>query len=447
VPPLQRRSLPFLNLALHGRCPGGPYGRVVPTTERPLPLRGSGPVSNQNGLARHLWTSGWTLLPLRLFLGVTFVYAGFQKLADPDFLDAAAPSSIQAQLHAATNSSPIGGLLGGLAHQATAAGVIIALAELAVGTGALLGLWTRVAAAGGLALSVGFLLTVSWHSHPYYLGPDVVFAAAWVPLVLAGAGDDPRLSLDARLRRNTSVALGLAPTQAVPVAFGTVQRLCGGYQNDRCRYRHGQPCGPDLCPVVNLPALDSATAENLDRRTFLHQARLAGMFVLGGAVASASTAVIGRLLAGTGDGTDPVTALPPSEIPSRGSTGTTGSEGGTPTTSQPSPSGSATDLPSGVAIGPASAVRVGGVASFSDPASGSPAYVVQPSAGRFAAFSAICPHAGCTVQYSRSVDGFVCPCHGARFDGTGGLLDGPARRSLDAITVAPGSDGQLYVDG
>ncbi len=30
--------------------------------------------------------TGWYLLPLRLFLGVTFVFAGFQKLSNPDVL-------------------------------------------------------------------------------------------------------------------------------------------------------------------------------------------------------------------------------------------------------------------------------------------------------------------------------------------------------------------------
>ena len=90
--------MPFFDLAPDGCCPGGAYGQDVSTTVRSHSLRGSGPGSDQNGPSRHLWTSGWTLLPLQLFLGVTFVYAGLQKLADPNFLDAAASSSIQAQL-------------------------------------------------------------------------------------------------------------------------------------------------------------------------------------------------------------------------------------------------------------------------------------------------------------------------------------------------------------
>ena len=39
------------------------------------------------------------LFPLRLFLGVTFVYAGIQKLSDPGFLHAGAPTYIGTQLH------------------------------------------------------------------------------------------------------------------------------------------------------------------------------------------------------------------------------------------------------------------------------------------------------------------------------------------------------------
>jgi thiosulfate dehydrogenase (quinone) large subunit len=89
---------------------------------------------------------------------------------------------------------------------------------------------------------------------------------------------------------------------------------------------------------------------------------------------------------------------------------------------------------------------VGGVASFEDPASGSLAYVVQPTAGDFKAFSSVCPHAGCQVGYSRSDREFVCPCHGARFDATGNVIQGPAQRSLSPITVTSSTDGQLYVD-
>ena len=45
------------------------------------------------------------LLPLRALLGFTFYFTGLRKLATPQFFDAAAPASIQAQLAASTRST------------------------------------------------------------------------------------------------------------------------------------------------------------------------------------------------------------------------------------------------------------------------------------------------------------------------------------------------------
>jgi thiosulfate dehydrogenase [quinone] large subunit len=99
---------------------------------------------------------------------------------------------------------------------------------------------------------------------------------------------------------------------------------------------------------------------------------------------------------------------------------------------------------SGTRIGPASAVPVGGAASSTDPGSGDPAFVVQPTAGSFVSFDAICTHQGCPVEYSGSV--FQCPCHGAQFDArTGQVVRGPATQPLAPITIHEGPDGQLYV--
>ena len=138
------------------------------------------------------------LVPLRAFLGFTFSFAGLQKLANPGFFDASNPASIQAQLAGAVRSSPVHALIAPLAHQAVALGVLIACGELAVGLGTLAGLWGRVAAAGGLVLSLMLFLTVSFHASPYYTGSDIVFVFAWTPLLLAGSGV---LSVDDFLRR------------------------------------------------------------------------------------------------------------------------------------------------------------------------------------------------------------------------------------------------------
>jgi len=136
---------------------------------------------------------GWYLVPLRLFLGATFLFAGLQKLANPDFLRSTSPISIHAQLVGSTHTSPIGDLLSHLAGAATVVGVLIAVGEVAIGVGALLGLLTRVAAIGGVLVSLSLFLAISFHSHPFYTGSDIVFLFAWTPFVLAGAAGAPAI--------------------------------------------------------------------------------------------------------------------------------------------------------------------------------------------------------------------------------------------------------------
>jgi thiosulfate dehydrogenase [quinone] large subunit len=140
-----------------------------------------------------LTTRNWSLWPLRLFLGVTFTYAGLQKLANPSYLDASSPTSVQATILSLQHSSPIGWLLGISAHAPALVGVLIAVGELSVGLATLAGLWVRLAAAGGLFLSLTFFLTVSFHTTPYYYGSDIVFLFAWSVPLLAGAWPEPTL--------------------------------------------------------------------------------------------------------------------------------------------------------------------------------------------------------------------------------------------------------------
>ena len=147
---------------------------------------------------------GWKLMPLRAFLGVTFVYAALQKLANPNYLRASSPTSVVSQMKALESSSPIGGLLRLSLHAPTLVGLMIAFGELAVAVGVLAGLWTRLAAVGGMLLSLTFFLTVSWATTPYYYGSDIAFLFAWSVLATCGAGGV--LSLDAWIEARAAAA-------------------------------------------------------------------------------------------------------------------------------------------------------------------------------------------------------------------------------------------------
>jgi thiosulfate dehydrogenase [quinone] large subunit len=130
----------------------------------------------------------WILLILRAYLGFTFVYAGVSKIGGRSFLDGSAPTSMHATLLAVRAHSPIGGLLGPVEHHSFAFGLLIAFGETAVGVGMLLGLFARVAALGGMLISLSLFLTVSWNATPWYTGADIVYLFAFTPVLLGGAG-------------------------------------------------------------------------------------------------------------------------------------------------------------------------------------------------------------------------------------------------------------------
>ncbi|MFR9756261.1 DoxX family membrane protein [Streptomyces sp. TR06-5] len=197
-----------------GTGPSGPTGpqpedtgtRVLPEYADPTSRR-----PRRNDPVRHAFypgrrmNLGIVLLPLRLILGFVSVYAGMGKLSDPVYFDGGdrgsmvswlqslEPWSIASPLHAFAVSHPVG------------AGLTIAFLQIIVGVLTLFGLWQRLAAGVGAALSVALLVTVAWSSVPVYDAPDMLFLAAWSPLVIAGA---PVYSLDARLAGEAWRTLG-----------------------------------------------------------------------------------------------------------------------------------------------------------------------------------------------------------------------------------------------
>jgi thiosulfate dehydrogenase [quinone] large subunit len=130
---------------------------------------------------------GWTLLPLRAFLAFTFLYAGLSKIGDRSFFDDSDPSSMHSTVVAVKGNSPIGGLLQPVADHSLLFGLPMALGEVAVGIGMLLGLFSRLVAIGGMVLALSLFLTVSWGADPWYTGADIVYVFAFTPILLAGA--------------------------------------------------------------------------------------------------------------------------------------------------------------------------------------------------------------------------------------------------------------------
>jgi thiosulfate dehydrogenase [quinone] large subunit len=306
------------------------------------------------------------LLPLRAFLGVTFVYAGVQKLSDPGFLHPGASTYIGTQLSGFAHGTPGGFLLRTFAiPHAQLAGVGVAVTEIAVGVLVLAGLATQLAAVVGLSLNLVLFLTASWKTSPYFLGSDIVFAFAWLPFVLTGSAGQPALDHALARRPVRAAANGMTRRQALAAAWG------------------------------------------------------------GAAAASAAIAGLAAALKGRAAMTHTLAAGTPAPTPARRRRAR-----------RPR-------VPAGaVRLGSSSQLTAGSGALYADPADGQADIVVRQPSGALTACSAICPHAGCRVEYSSGA--LVCHCHGSVFDShTGAVRRGPAVQPLARKRVIE-RDGSIY---
>lgn len=330
------------------------------------------------------------LLPIRFFLGGTFLYAGLDKLIDPTFLRSAGPGSIAAQLDAFARVSPISPLVQIFGERFPILfGLLIAVAEIAIGLGALTGLLFRIAAAGGAALSILFWLTASWATKPYYYGPDLPYAFGWITLALAGHG-------------------GL---------------LVVGSWLDRQFY--------------GVDSYDAPTS--LERRRILE----GGVLAVAALVVAGVGGTLGAALLGQPRGTESGSHAPLN--PPGVGLGDGASASPVPGTASPGPIASAGSpapatpgaTATGKVLGKASQVTSRHAIAFRDPQTGDPALVVKLPDGSLAAFDAVCTHAGCTVEWDFGSGYLICPCHGATFDPAQGAapIAGPTDQPLASLPI------------
>ena len=69
-----------------------------------------------------------------------------------------------------------------------------------------------------------------------------------------------------------------------------------------------------------------------------------------------------------------------------------------------------------------------------------PAIVVRTAAGDIKAFSAVCTHLQCIVQYRPDMERIWCACHNGQFDISGRNVAGPPPRPLEEYNVAVRGD-------
>ena len=264
----------------------------------------------------------WPLRVMRLWLGATWIYAGWDKASDPGFLTSGSPTFIGSQLAAYAQNSPIDFLLNKILDHATQVGILVMVAEFAIGFATLLWIAPTWAAFGGFVMSISLWLSSSWNVQPYFMASDSAYAILWLTYFLFLYGS----------RRKSNISI--------------------------------------------------------DRRGFIRVSSIAALTVAG--------VGLGRL------------------FPKKAAA---------------------------VSAGPAKIIEdaslaVGKIHNFTSK-SGSPAVLFKSKTGVYA-YSAVCTHEGCTVQYNSASKNLQCGCHGAVFDpgNDGTVVTGPTNKPLPKIKVA-----------
>jgi thiosulfate dehydrogenase [quinone] large subunit len=191
---------------------------------------------------------------LRIFLGVTWIYAGWDKASDPGFLSKGAPTFIGTQLEAFSQNSPIGGLLQHGIEHATQVGIFVMLSEFAIGFATLLFIAPASAALGGFAMSTGLWLSSSFHTTPYFLASDTAYAILWLVYVLLLIGNKkmPAINIQRRgiLRAGSVGALAIAASflgKAFPKATAADAQSTGAKTSG------AKASGKQIVKLANLP--------------------------------------------------------------------------------------------------------------------------------------------------------------------------------------------------
>jgi thiosulfate dehydrogenase [quinone] large subunit len=143
---------------------------------------------------------------IRLWLGLTWVYGGWNKATDPGFLSKTGSTYIGRQLTGYASNSPFGFFFRHLIERATFVGVTVTILEFAIGIATLFWIAPTFTAFVGFSMSVGLWIAATWHVKPYFLGSDTAYAVLWLSYFLTLLGK--RRKVDVCLDRRGAMRIG-----------------------------------------------------------------------------------------------------------------------------------------------------------------------------------------------------------------------------------------------
>ena len=160
---------------------------------------------------------------MRLWLGITWIYAGWDKVTDAGFLTPGSSTYIGTQLSGFSTQSPVGFAFNKLIEHATLVGGFVMISEFAIGLATILWVAPRLAALGGFLMSLGLWLAGTFHVSPYFLASDTAYAVLWLAYLLLLVGNGKRKGFEMSLERRSVLRVGI--TGVLAVAFAGVGKL------------------------------------------------------------------------------------------------------------------------------------------------------------------------------------------------------------------------------
>jgi cytochrome b6-f complex iron-sulfur subunit len=110
--------------------------------------------------------------------------------------------------------------------------------------------------------------------------------------------------------------------------------------------------------------------------------------------------------------------------------------------------------PKGASAGGSGRVQVGTTADFPVgqgkvvPVNDKPVIIVSTAQGGLKAFSAICTHLACIVEWDEPRQFILCPCHDGRFNAlNGAIISGPQPAPLPELALTVESDAVYVSEG
>lgn len=107
--------------------------------------------------------------------------------------------------------------------------------------------------------------------------------------------------------------------------------------------------------------------------------------------------------------------------------------------------GSRAEVSQEEAIAAEADVEANSAVAYTNVGTGDPEVLIRLADGEFVAYSAVCTHQGCTVEYEPDTRRLACPCHGGVFDPAHGaeVVSGPPPGPLPEVRIET-RDGEIF---